>query len=221
MSWLSSFLHPEKSYQAAQGQLDKYFQQAQDALRPYNQNGLETYGKYSGAMDKLLNPTALQDEWVKNYKESELAKQNEAMASQSGLNTAQQLGLNGSSPALQAIQSGTSGIVAQDRQNYLNDLMQKYLAGIGIGSDIYGKGANAANSLSQNALRQGENSSQIQFNQKNSPGDLLGKLLGYGVGLGGSALGGPIGGALGAGLAQKMKWSPAGSYNPSPVYGRR
>ena len=42
MSWLSSFLHPEKGYKAAQEQLDKYYQQAQGNLQPYNQNGLDT-----------------------------------------------------------------------------------------------------------------------------------------------------------------------------------
>jgi hypothetical protein len=214
MSWLSSFLHPEKSYDTAQQQLDQYYNQGQGYLNPYNQNGQDAYGGYKGAMDKLLNPAALQDEWSKNYKESDLAKQNEAMASQQGLNAAQQMGLSGSSPAIQAIQSGTSGIVAQDRQKYLDDLMQKYMTGIGIGQDIYGKGASAANSMSQNAMTQGQNSAQTQFNKKNAQGDLFGKLLGGGIGLVGSALGGPIGGALGAGLSQSMGWSPKGSYNP-------
>ena len=198
MSWLSSFLHPEKGYKAAQEQLDKYYQQAQGNLQPYNQNGQDVYGKYKDAMDKLLNPGGLQDEWSKNYQESDIAKQNEAMASQSGLNAAQQMGLNGSSPALQAIQSGTAGIVAGDRQKYLDDLMQKYMTGIGIGSDIYGKGANAANSMSQNAMNMGQNSAQNKFNQSNAQGDLFGKLLGGGIGLAGSALGGggwnPFGG---------------------------
>ena len=198
MSWLSSFLHPEKGYKAAQEQLDKYYQQAQGNLQPYNQNGQDVYGKYKDAMDKLLNPGGLQDEWSKNYQESDIAKQNEAMASQSGLNAAQQMGLNGSSPALQAIQSGTAGIVAGDRQKYLDDLMQKYMAGIGIGKDIYGTGANAAGKQSDNAMTQGQNSAQTQFNQKNAQGDMFGKLLGYGTGLVGSALGGrgwnPFGG---------------------------
>jgi hypothetical protein len=221
MSWLSSFLHPEESYDKAQKELDKYYQQAQGNLTPYNQNGLQTYGKYSGAMDKLLNPMSLQDEWSKGYKESDLAKQNEATASQSGLNAAQQMGLMGSQPAMNAIQSGTSGIVARDRQQYLDDLMQKYMAGIGIGSDIYGKGASAANSMSQNAMNMGQNSAQMQFNKNNAQGDMFGKLLGSGVGLVGSALGGPIGGSLAAGLSQKMGWSPKGTYNPSPTYGSR
>lgn len=209
MSWLSSFFHPEKGYDAAQAQLDKYYNNAQGRLQPYNQNGQDTYGKYSGAMDKLLNPAALQDEWSKNYKESDIAKQNEAMASQSGLNAAQQMGLGGSSPALQAIQSGTAGIVAGDRQKYLDDLMQKYMTGIGIGSDIYGTGANAAGKQSENDMNMGTNSAQTQFNKTNAQGDMFGKLLGAGAGLVGSAVGGPIGGALGGALGGGG-WNPFG-----------
>ena len=143
------------------------------------------------------------------------------MATQQGLGAASSMGLMGSSPAIQAIQSGTIGIVAQDRQKYLDDLMQKYMTGIGIGSDIYGKGASAANSMSQNSMNMGQNSAQNKFNQSNAQGDLFGKLLGGGIGLAGSALGGPIGGALAGGLAQKMGWSPKGSYNPSPTYGSK
>ncbi len=215
MSWLSKFLHPEKSYEKGQEQLDKYFQQAQGGLQPYSQNGLDAYSKYSGAMDKLLNPGGLQDEWARNYKESDAAKQNEAMANERGMNAAQQMGLSGSSPAIQAIQSGTTGIAANDRQNYMNDLLQKYMAGIGIGQNIYGTGANTANAMSQNAMNMGNNSAQMAFNQNNAQGGLFGNLLGAGFGLAGSALGGPLGGALGAGLSQHMGWSPSGSYNPS------
>ena len=204
MSWLSSFLHPEKSYDKAQQELEKYYQQAQNGLQPYNQNGLDTYGKYSGAMDKLLNPSALQDEWSKNYKESDLAKQNEAMASQSGLNAAQQMGLNGSSPAIQAIQSGTAGIVAQDRQKYLDDLMQKYLAGAGLAQGIYGTGANAAGQSGQNAMNMGTNSANMAYNQQNAPGNMFSGLLGLGGSIAGSALSGPIGGAL------AKRWNLAG-----------
>lgn len=214
MSWLSSFLHPEKGYEEAQKKLDEYYKNAQGQLNPYNQNGQETYGKYSGAMDKLLNPGALENEWSQGYNESDLAKQNEAMATQHGLNAASSMGLMGSSPAIQAIQSGTAGIVAQDRQKYLDDLMEKYMKGVGIGQDIYGKGENAATNMSNNATTMGLNTAQNQFNKTNAPGGLFQSLLGLGTGLTGSALGGPIGGALGAGLAQKMGWSPTGSYNP-------
>ncbi len=208
MSWFSDFFNPGGGYKSAQEQLDKYYQQAQGNLDPYNQHGQETYGKYSGAMDKLLNPAALEDEWNKNYKESDYAKQNEAMAQQHGLGAASSMGLLGSSPALQAIQSGTARIGAQDRQQYLDDLMKKYMAGIGIGKDIYGQGENAANSMSQNAMHMGENSAQNQFNQKNAGGDMFGKLLG----LGGSFLGGFLPGGIGKGF-QNMGNNNNNSWN--------
>lgn len=215
MSWLSKFLHPEKGYDKAQEQLDKYFGQAQGALQPYNQYGQSAYGDINAAMKALLNPEELQNKWIQGYAESPAAKQAEALAQEHGLNAASGLGLMGSNTALDAIQTGTTQIGLNDRQNYLDNLMQKYLAGVGVGQDIFGKGANAANAMSGNAMNMGQNSAQMAFGKENAQGDLFSKLLGGGLGLVGSALGGPIGGALGAGLSQKMGWSPTGSYNPT------
>jgi hypothetical protein len=132
------------------------------------------------------------------------------MASERGLNAAQQMGLSGSSPAIQAIQSGTAGIVANDRQKYLDDLMNKYMTGIGIGKDIYGTGANTAGKQSENDMNMGTNSAETQFNKTNAPGGLFQGLLGLGGGILGTALGGPLGGVLGTGLANKLGWSTTG-----------
>lgn len=210
MSWLSSFLHPERGYKAGQGELDKYFNQSKDyfnqaqgALQPYNQQGLDQYGTLSDYIKNLMDPQALQDKWASGYKESEAAKNAEAMAKEHGLDAASSMGLMGSNTALNAVQAGTSAIGAEDRQNYLNDLMQKYLAGAGLSQGIYGTGANAASGMSSNAMNMGtnamnmgQNSAQMAFGQKNAPGSLFGNILGAGVGLAGSMLGGPMGGAL-------------------------
>jgi hypothetical protein len=176
MSWLSDFLHPKKAYNGVQDQLTNSYNQAQGYTQPF--------------YDAFSNPQALEDKWSKGYQESDIAKQAEATASQNGLNAAQQMGLGGSTPALQAIQAGTSGIVAQDRQQYLNDLMQKYMAGAGIGQN-----------MGQNAMNFGQNSAQTQFNQNNAQGSLFGNLLGAGTGLFGSILGG------------KSGWNPFGNHN--------
>lgn len=210
MGMFDSFLHPEKGYQKGKEQLDKYYQQAQGALDPYNQNGQNAYGGLNNAMSQLLNPEQLQNQWSQGYQESPYAKQLEAQAQEHGLNAAGSMGLMGSSSALQAIQGGTSNIFNQQRQQYLDDLMQKYQLGTGIGENIYGQGANAANAMSQNAMNQGQNSAGMAYGQQNSPGNLFGGLLGAGIGLAGSALGGPIGGALANGLSQKMGWSTGG-----------
>jgi hypothetical protein len=190
MSWFSSFMHPGRGYEKGQEQLDKYYQQAQQFQQPYMQNGQNAYAGLNTAMGNLLDPEQLQSQWASGYNESPYAKQQEAMAQQQGLNAASSMGLMGSSPALQAIQSGTAGIVQQDRQQYLNDLMQKYLAGTGIGQNIYGVGANAANQSSQNAMNQGQNSAQMAFNRQNAGGNMFGNLLGAGLSLGGGYLNG-------------------------------
>jgi hypothetical protein len=204
MGWLDSFLHPEKGYQKGQEELQKYFQQAQQFQQPYQNNANQVAPGLLEAFQRLLSPGGLQDEWAKGYKESDLAKQLESEATDRGLSTAASQGLGGSSSALQAVQGGTQKIVNQERSQYLNDLMQKYLAGLGIGQNIYGVGANSANNSSNNALRMGENSANLEFGKQNAGGNLFSNLLGLVGGIGGSALAGPIGGSL------AKRWNLAG-----------
>ena len=209
MSWLDSFLHPEKGYEKGQEQLDKYFDQSknyynqgQGYLQPYNQFGQDAYGNYSGAMKRLLDPASLQNEWAKGYTESDSAKNTAKMAQENGLDAASGLGLMGSNTALHAIQGGTTNIGLNDRQNYLDNLMQKYLAGAGIAGNIFNTGASSANSMSGNAMNfgrntmdMGNNSAQMAYGQQNSPGDLFGKLIGTGIGYMSGRTGGGSNGA--------------------------
>jgi hypothetical protein len=203
MSWLTSFIHPQKGYQAGQEQLDKYYNQAQGYQQPYNQQGQEQYGNLNDIIKNLIDPQALQDKWSKGYNESEAAKNMENMAQEHGLNAASSMGLMGSNTALNAIQSGTSQIGAQDRQNYLNDLMEKYKTGAGLSQGIYNTGAASAGQMGQNAMNQGQNSAQMSYNQENAPGNMFSGLVGSGLGLAGSALGGPIGSAIGGVIGKK------------------
>lgn len=208
MSWLDSFLHPEKGYEKGQDQLDQYYQQGQGYLQPYNQFGQDAHGDYSAAMKKLLDPAALQNEWMKNYTESDAAKNTAMMAKNNGLDAASSLGLNGSNTALNAIQGGTTNIGLQDRQNYMGDLMQKYLAGAGIAGNIFNTGAGAAGAMSNNAMNMGNNSAQMAYGEQNAPGDLFGKLLGTGVGIATGAIG--KGGSGMPGMGGSSGWSFGG-----------
>lgn len=196
MSWLSSFLNPGKGYQKGQEQLDKYYNNAQGNLQPYNQNGQDQYGNLSEYIQNLMDPEGLQNKWAQGYSESPAAKQAEMMAQEHGLNAASSMGLMGSNTALNAIQSGTSQIGMEDRQKYLDDLMQKYMSGAGLSQGIYGQGANAASGMSNNDMNMGQNSANMSYGEQNAGGSLFGKLLGGAAGLAGGALGGPIGGAL-------------------------
>ena len=172
MSWLdpfgignmaSSFLHPEKGYKEGQNQLDKYYQQGQGYLQPYNQFGQDAQGNLSGAMKRLLDPAALQNEWAKGYNESDSAKGAEGLAQEHGLDAASSLGLMGSNTALNAIQGGTAQIGLNDRQNYLDNLMQKYLAGANIAGNIFNTGAGAAGTMGGNAMTMGGDSAQLAY----------------------------------------------------------
>lgn len=196
MSWLSSFLHPGKGYEKGQEQLDKYYNQSQGYLNPYNQNGQNQYGNLNDIIKNLMDPTELNKKWTESYTESPQAKQAEAMANEHGANAASSMGLMGSNTALQATQAGTTQIGLDDRQNYLDNLMQKYLAGANLAQGIYGTGANAAGQQSQNANNMGQNSAEMAYGKQNAGGNMLSGLIGTAAGVAGSALGGPIGGAL-------------------------
>ncbi len=181
-----------EAYKKAQQQLDKYYAQArglynegQGYLQPYNQYGQNAYGNYSGAMNKLLDPAALEAEWMKSYTESPTAKYTEGLAQEHGLDAASGLGLMGSNTALNAIQGGTTQIGLDDRQNYLNNLMQKYLAGANIAGNIFNTGANTANAMSNNAMNfgnttmgMGENSAQMAFGRQAAPGSMMQNMMG-------------------------------------------
>ncbi len=202
MSWLSSFLHPGRGYKAGQEQLDKYYNQAQGYQQPYNQAGQGQAGNLQNAINALMDPQALQDKWSKGYQTSEAAKNSMGMAQEHGLDAASSMGLMGSQPALGAIQAGTSAIGAEDKQKYLDDLMQKYMQGAGLSQGMYNTGAGAAGQQGQNAMNQGQNSAQMAYGQQNAGGNTFGNIAGA------------IGGFAGNAIGNKMGWLPKGNYQP-------
>lgn len=178
MSWFSSFMHPERGYQGAQGELDKYYNQGQGFQQPYNQNGVNQGKNLNDAIQKLMNPGGLRDEWEKNYTTSDAAKNTMNMAQNQGVDAASSLGLTGSSPALQAIQAGTAGIAAEDKQNYLKQMMDMYSKGVDTSTGMYNTGAGAAGQMNTNAQNQGANSAGLKFGETNAPGELFGRTAG-------------------------------------------
>ena len=130
------------------------------------------------AMEKLKNPGALQDEWSKGYTESQYAKNLEGGAKERGQEDASSMGLMGSSAALSNIQNSSSNIMEKDRQQYMNDMMQKYMTGLGIGQNVYGTGANMASQGAQAAQQQGENNAGLQFGKYNAGPNMLGNMGG-------------------------------------------
>jgi len=175
---IDSFLHPEKAFQAAEDQSQKYYVDAQGKLQPIVNNGISQFQRLNGQADALGNPVQLENQWNQAYTQSPQAAQAIASAKATGLDSAASQGLLGSSAALENIQKSAANIGQNDRQNYLNDLMQKYLASVGIGQNLYGVGANAAGQQSTNAVNQGNTQAGLAYGEQKAPGDILGNILG-------------------------------------------
>lgn len=184
MSALSSLLHPGRAYRSAANELNNYYGQSQNFLSPYQQQGQSAYEPMQNAMQSLLNPADLHNQWAQGYEISPYAQQMQSMAQQNGLNAASSMGLMGSTPALQAIQAGTSQIANRDRENYLNDLMQKYMTGASLAQGLYGSGQQAAMQGSQNALGHGQNMAEMLYGGKQAGANMLGNVLGTVSGFG-------------------------------------
>lgn len=183
MNGMSSFLHPERGYEAAGQQLQKYYQDAQGNLQPYNQNGQDQYSRLMDQANQLNDPQALENKWASGYQESPYAQQMTDKATQSGMGAASSMGLMGSSPAISNIQQQAGNIMQSDRQQYMKDLMDKYMASVGIGTNMYNTGANAAGQMSNNSMSMGQGMAGAAYGQQNAPGENFGKAAGMVAGM--------------------------------------
>lgn len=179
-SMINSMLHPEEGYEEAAKRMREAWQQAQATQQPYNAAGQGQLDRLNQAENQLLDPSKLLADWMSKYEMSPYAQRSIENAKNAGLDAASSMGLMGSSPAIANIQNSASDIMNADRQQFLNDMMQKYMAGIGIGKDIYGIGAQTAGNLGQQGLHVGENLAAAGFGEKNAPGNLLKDLLAMG-----------------------------------------
>lgn len=193
-------------YGAAEDQLKQYYNQGLGYLSPYATAGSGEVNPLNDAASQLMNPEQLQAEWSKSYQTSPEAKAIEQQATQQGLGDASSMGLLGSSPALQAIQAGTSNIGLQDRQNYMDQLMNKYQLGVNTRMGMFNAGGNAAANIGNMSSTMGNTMANLAYNKSAAPSSMLGSILG---GLGGGALGfftggGPLGALKGASMGSSL-----------------
>lgn len=189
------YLHPEEAYDEAGRREQQGWNEAKGYETPYWQHGMDQYGDLNTARKKLMDPAALQNEWSKNYETSPYAKRMLDVNSQQGQEAAASMGLGGSSAAVSNIQRGAGDIVARDRQQYMNDLMQKYMSGIGLGQGMYNTGANMGATLGGQSMRHGENQAGLGYGASASQGQLFENIMkmiasAYGGHAGGGAQGG-------------------------------
>jgi len=187
MSWLDylspipglgSFLHPEDAYKDAEKASNRGYNESKGYQQPFYNNGVDQIGRLNSAENSLLDPSKLENDWASQYETSPYAKQMLDENQSQGLDAASAMGLNGSSAALGNIQQGAGNIVKKDRQQFLNDLMEKYLAGIGLGKGFYDTGASTGANMGANAITHGNNVAGFKYGQAAAPGKLFGQVAG-------------------------------------------
>jgi hypothetical protein len=176
--YIQSFLHPENAYNKAGEAENAGWNEAKNYQDPFWQGGKDQYGRLNQATGDLMDPQKLQDQWSKGYEQSPYAQQLLSQNKTSGLDAASSMGLMGSSAAMGNIQQGAGQIVAKDRQQYMDDMMKKYMAGIGLGQNLYGIGAQTGQNLGQQSMTHGENQAGLQYGASAAPGKLFGQAIG-------------------------------------------
>mgnify|MGYP001617056090 CR=1 FL=1 len=174
---IDSFLHPERGYEDASKKMEDAWRKSQEFQDPYRQSGLDQRDRLNNAENNLLDPSKLLADWMSKYQESPYAKQSMANAKESGLDAASSMGLMGSSGALNNIQQSSSDFMNKDRQSFLNDMMQKYMAGIGIGQNMFNVGADTAGRMGQQRLAAGGYLGDMAYGARNAPGNRLADMI--------------------------------------------
>ena len=85
---LSSFMNPDLAYEKAGKKAEQYYNQSQQQMQPYIQQGQNAYGGLDSAMQNLLNPVQLESQWASSYETSPYAKMAQQMAQNQGLDAA-------------------------------------------------------------------------------------------------------------------------------------
>ncbi len=210
--------NPGSAYGDASDEMKKYYQQAmqgeqqaQQGFQPYMQRGNEAGNSLMDFLKQLSDSQGLENKWTSGYNTSPYAQQMLSKNQSSGMDAASQMGLMGSSTALQNIQNNAGNIVQGDRQQYMNDLMQKFMSGIGLGTDVYNQGANAAGqnanmatNMGNQAINMGDTAGGMKYNQEMAGPQMFEKILGM---LGGAA-GQYATGGFGKGDYGRGAWSP-------------
>jgi hypothetical protein len=199
---IMDFLDPGAGYKSAMKEYTKGYEEGKGYLDPYAGAGTSQLDQLLGAQGALMDPAALQSQWAQGYEMSPYAQQMQGAAQEAGLSSMGSMGLGGSSAALQNLQQTSSNIMQADRQKYMEDLMQKYMTGIDIGQDIYGKGAGAAGTLGQMGMQYGSDMGDLAYGKTAARQNMMQDLLKTGVNAAAMGATGGLSGLAGAGATQ-------------------
>lgn len=160
---------PNEPYRKAQREAEFRLAQARGYEMPFVNNANDIYKNLREEQYALNDPAALENKWASSYEQSPYAQRMLQMNQAAGMDEAAQQGLIGSSAALGNIQLRAGDIVKQDRQQYMNDLMQKYMQAIGLGENIYGIGAQSAGNIANQTMGFGGDIANMAYGKAQAP----------------------------------------------------
>jgi len=201
MSMLGNFLHPKRAYDQAADEYRNAQSQAQGYQQPFMDYGRQQGGNLSGAINNLLNPKEFQDKLMGDYETSPYAQAAMDASNERGQQLAQQMGMSGSTNALQSMMSQSGNIASQDKQQYLKNLMGMYNQGTGLAQGMYNTGANMGNNMANNALQGGQYLGGLGLQGQNANNQMIGAGLGFLGDMAGNYFTGGMGtGGFGSGM---------------------
>jgi len=182
------------------------FQQASAYYQPFYDTGTSAMQNYYGALQGLMqDPTALENQIMGSYSMSPWAQQQTNTLTQN-LNRSAAMGGNLGTPNEQlSMANQLQGVVSKDQQQYLQNAMTPYMAGLSGEQYLTGQGMQAAHGLAGIQMtqeRQEAMKKAMEAMQKQSMmGGLTGMMMG---GLGDMMGGGSSGSSSDAAMAAAL-----------------
>ena len=210
MSWLSNlFGGGQNPADAARPYLDQIPGVAHEGYDPYINRGRKAGDIAGGQFDRMsADPSAFINELMKGYTESDDYKFKQEEMGRSAANSAAAGGMRGSGLDQKEQQRITQGLLGDDMQQWLQNVLGVQKTGLQGEQDFYHTGYDASKGLEGDLSNVLGTQAGLAFQgaregQKRSQ-DWL-KMLGSAAGtIGGWALGGPAGGTVGGALAKKF-----------------
>ena len=124
--------------------------QLQQTLGPYNQFGKNAGNQLQNQLGQLLNnPSALLKMFGQGYQQSPGYQFSVDQATNAANRAAAAGGMAGSPQEQAQLASTVTGLANQDYNQYLQNVLGLYGQGLGVGENMFGVGATAANNLAK------------------------------------------------------------------------
>lgn len=156
-----------------------YLQQAGDLFQPYAQQGQQAYGQLNPIYgDMATDPTAYLQKILQAYEPSKAFQTRRDEALRAAGNTAAAGGYRGTGYDAQTEGRLADQLLGEDMQEWLKNVLGIQGEGLTGLSDIYGKGYDATQNLSNVFGTEGSLAFQGQAQKNKSINDLLSALMG-------------------------------------------